>query len=89
MKKILNIILGVLLAVMAVLGIYAIATGGSEASISLNLIWCYVLLALAIASAIFCAIFGMLDYLRELTDRKKHYTEFPPEYDDYADWDVD
>ena len=38
MKKILNIILGVLLAVMAVLGIYAIATGGSEASISLNLI---------------------------------------------------
>ena len=60
MKKILNIILGVLLAVMAVLGIYAIATGGSEASISLNLIWCYVLLALAIASAIFCAIFGMI-----------------------------
>ena len=55
MKKILNIILGVLLAVMAVLGIYAIATGGSEASISLNLIWCYVLLALAIASAIFCS----------------------------------
>ena len=54
MKKILNIILGVLLAVMAVLGIYAIATGGSEASISLNLIWCYV------ASAIFCAIFGMI-----------------------------
>ena len=46
MKKILNIILGVLLAVMAVLGIYAIATGGSEASI--------------IASAIFCAIFGMI-----------------------------
>ena len=60
MKKILNIILGVLLAVMAVLGIYAIATGGSKASISLNLIWCYVLLALAIASAIFCAIFGMI-----------------------------
>ena len=26
----------------------------------LNLIWCYVLLALAIAFAIFCAIFGMI-----------------------------
>ena len=60
MKKILNIILGVLLAVMAVLGIYAIATGGSEAAISLNLIWCYFLLALAVFTAIFCAVFGMI-----------------------------
>ena len=57
MKKILNIILGILLAVMAVLGIYAIATGGSEAAISLNLIWCYFLLALAVFTAIFCAVF--------------------------------
>ena len=55
MKKILNIILGILLAVMAVLGIYAIATG-----ISLNLIWCYFLLALAVFTAIFCAVFGMI-----------------------------
>ena len=61
MKKILNIILGILLAVMAVLGIYAIATGGSEAAISLNLIWCYFLLALAVFTAIFCAVFGMID----------------------------
>ena len=60
MKKILNIILGILLAVMAVLGIYAIATGGSEAAISLNLIWCYFLLALAVFTAIFCAVFGMI-----------------------------
>ncbi len=59
-KKILNIILGILLAVMAVLGIYAIATGGSEAAISLNLIWCYFLLALAVFTAIFCAVFGMI-----------------------------
>ena len=51
MKKILNIILGILLAIMAVLGIYAIATGGSDASISANLIWCYILLVLAIVSA--------------------------------------
>ncbi|WP_300748922.1 hypothetical protein [uncultured Alistipes sp.] len=60
MKKILNIILGILLAIMAVLGIYAIATGGSDASISANLIWCYILLVLAIVSAIFCAVFGMV-----------------------------
>ena len=59
-KKILNIILGILLAIMAVLGIYAIATGGSDASISANLIWCYILLVLAIVSAIFCAVFGMV-----------------------------
>ena len=60
MKKILNIILGILLAVMAVLGIYAIATGGSEAAISLNLIWCYFMLSLAVFPAIFCAVFGMI-----------------------------
>lgn len=40
-------------------------------------------------AALFCAIVGMLDYLGELTNRKKGYNEFPPEYDDYADWDVD
>ena len=45
---------------MEVLGIYAIATGGSEAAISLNLIWCYFLLALAVFTAIFCAVFGMI-----------------------------
>ena len=48
-----------------------------------------ILTACVAIAALFCAIFGMLDYQRELTDRKKHYTEFPPEYDDYADWDVD
>ena len=48
-----------------------------------------ILTACVAIAALFCAIFGMLDYLRELTDRKKRYTEFPPEYDDYADWDVD
>ncbi|WP_295938407.1 hypothetical protein [uncultured Alistipes sp.] len=60
MKKILNIVLGVLLAIMAVLGIYAIATGGSEAAISLNLIWCYFLIVFAVFAAIFCAVFGMI-----------------------------
>lgn len=40
-------------------------------------------------AALFCAIIGMVDYLGELTKKKARYTEFPPEYDDYADWDVD
>ena len=48
-----------------------------------------ILTACVAIAALFCAIFGMLDYLRELTDRKKHDTEVPPEYDDYADGDVD
>ncbi len=40
-------------------------------------------------SALFCAIIGVLSCLEELTSRNKRYTEFPPEYDDYADWEVD
>lgn len=60
MKKLLNIILGVMLAIMAVLAIYAIATGGSNEAISLNLIWCYVLIVIAICTALFCAIFSMI-----------------------------
>ncbi len=34
--------------------------GGSEAAISANLIWCYFLLATAVFTAIFCAVFGMM-----------------------------
>ncbi|MDE7078211.1 MAG: hypothetical protein K2O55_06520 [Alistipes sp.] len=60
MKKILNILLGVLMAVTAVLLICAIATGGSEAAIGANLIWGYFLFVFAIAAAVFCAVFGMI-----------------------------
>lgn len=60
MKKILNILLGVLMAVTAILLIYAIATGGSDAAIGANLIWGYFLFVFAIAAAIFCAVFGMI-----------------------------
>lgn len=60
MKKILNILLGVLLAITAVLLVYAIATGGSDASIGINLIWGYFLVVFAVAAAIFCAVFGMI-----------------------------
>ena len=60
MKKILNIMLGVLMAITAVLLVYAIATGGSDAAISVNLTWGYFLVVFAIAAAIFCAVFGMI-----------------------------
>ncbi len=60
MKKILNVLLGLLMAVTVVLLIYAIATAGSEAAISLNLIWGYFLFVFALAAALFCALFGMI-----------------------------
>ena len=60
MKKILNILLGFLMAITAVLMVYAIATGGSDAAISVNLTWGYFLVVFAIAAAIFCAVFGMI-----------------------------
>ena len=60
MKKILNILLGVLLVITAVLTVWAVATGGSDAAISVNLMWCYALVVFSIAAAIFCAVFGMI-----------------------------
>ena len=60
MKKILNILLGILMAITVVLLVYANATGGSDAAISLNLVWGYFLFVFAIAAALFCAIFGMI-----------------------------
>ena len=60
MKKILNILLGVLMAITVILMIYAIATGGSDAAISMNLAWGYFLIAFAILAALFCAVFGMI-----------------------------
>lgn len=60
MKKILNILLGILMAITVVLLVYALATGGSDASINLNIIWGYFLFVFAVAAAIFCAVFGMI-----------------------------
>ena len=48
MKKILNILLGILMAITVVLLVYAIATGGSDAAISLNLVWGYFLFEMCI-----------------------------------------
>lgn len=60
MKKYLNILLGILMAITVVLLVYALASGGSDAAISLNLMWGYALLVFAIAMAIICAVFGMI-----------------------------
>lgn len=60
MKKIFSILLGILMAITVVLLIYAIATGGSDAAISLNLIWGYILFVLAIVAALGCAVYGMI-----------------------------
>ena len=61
MKKILNILLGILMAITVVLLVYAIAMGeNSDAAISLNLVWGYFLFVFAVAAALFCAIFGMI-----------------------------
>lgn len=66
MKKVLNILLGILMAITAALLIYAVASPHSgnpaefDQSISLNIIWGYILFVLAIASAVFCAIWGMV-----------------------------
>lgn len=66
MKKALNILLGVLMAITAALIVYAIVSPHPEnhadfdPSISLNLMWGYGLVVFAIAAAIFCALFGMI-----------------------------
>jgi hypothetical protein len=43
---------------------------------------------LAIA-ALVCTIVGLVGYLGDLARKNSHYTEFPPEYDDYADWETE
>lgn len=66
MKKALNILLGVLMAITVVLLIYALASphpanpAEFDPSISLNLMWCYFLIVGAVFTAIFCAVFGMI-----------------------------
>lgn len=66
MKKILNIVLGVFMAITAALLIYALVSPHPEnpaefdPSVSLNIMWVYFLVVFAIAAALFCAIFGMI-----------------------------
>lgn len=60
MKKVLNILLGVLMVVTVALLAYAIVTGGSEAAVSLNLIWGYALLLAGVGAAVIGAIYNMV-----------------------------
>ena len=55
MKKILNILLGVILLITVILTVYAMVAGGSNEAINLNLIWSYILIAVGIATALFTA----------------------------------
>lgn len=63
-KKLLNIVLFILIAITIALAIYMVVEGARvekpEAATSATLIWSYVLIALAIVSALFCAVWGML-----------------------------
>lgn len=60
MKKIMNILLAALMIVTVGLMAYAVVTGGSEAAISMNLVWGYALLVAGVAAAVGGAIFGMI-----------------------------
>ena len=60
MKKTLNIILGILMAITAALLVWAVATAGSEAAISANLIWFYILMVVAVLAVVYCAVKGMI-----------------------------
>lgn len=66
MKKVLNILLGVVLAITVVLLVYALVSphpanpATYDPSVSLNIIWCYILIVGAVAAAIFSAVFGMI-----------------------------
>lgn len=66
MKKALNILLGVLMAITVVLLVYALVSPHPEnpaaydPSVSLNIIWAYILVLAAICTAIFCAVYGSI-----------------------------
>ena len=56
----LNIVMGVLFAITLALVGWAVISGGSEVSISWNLLWGYALLVVAIVSVIWAAIKGTI-----------------------------
>ena len=66
MKKVLNILLGVLMLITVALLAYAVTSthpanpADYDASVSMNLCWGYLLFAAAVASAIICAVVGMV-----------------------------
>ena len=68
MKKILNILLGVILLITVILTVYAMVAGGSNEAINLNLIWSYILIAVGIATALF---YGRLGYGQQFQQASK------------------
>ncbi len=62
MKKIMNLLLGVLLLVTVALAAYMMIAGGSWASANANIVWTYVLLGGAIVAALGCAVWGMIQH---------------------------
>ena len=60
MKKFLNILLGLLFAITAVMVGWAVVSGGNEVAISWNLVWGYALLVGAVLSVLLSAIKGTI-----------------------------
>ena len=60
MKKMLNILLGLLFAVTAAMVGWAVVSGGNEVAISWNLVWGYALLVGAALSVLLSAIKGTI-----------------------------
>lgn len=62
MKKILNILLGIFMAISTILAVYAMffASDKTPASINLNILWAYFLLMAALGSSVFCIAWGMI-----------------------------
>ncbi len=64
MKKILNMLLLLMMAVTVVLSAWAISSTdeatGQLAGINASLTWGYVLIGLAVLAALFCALYGMI-----------------------------
>lgn len=61
MKKILNILLGVLMAISVILAVYAMFNASDETpfSINLNILWAYCLLGLTFGASMFCFFRGL------------------------------
>ncbi|MBQ6882141.1 MAG: hypothetical protein IJN55_06205 [Alistipes sp.] len=60
MKAFKNILLATLMVITVLLLAYAIFTGGSDAAISWNLIWGYILLGGAVLAAVLGALWGII-----------------------------
>lgn len=56
----LNILLGLLFAITAIMVGWAVVSGGSEVAISWNLVWGYALLVIALVSVLMTAIKGTI-----------------------------